>query len=165
MRTSIRTSAGVVTVDIKTQADGRVIATVQGEERETKTYELVVEDGPDGSTNLRFEDGRRVTSWVGGDHVAVYGWSGQLPLVERSRRGANNDADAGLTAPMPGTVLQVRVEPGQEVAAGDVLVVTEAMKMEHAITAPKDGVVIKVGYAVGDRVGPGDALAEIGPKE
>ena len=66
---------------------------------------------------------------------------------------------------MPGTVLQVRVEPGQEVSAGDVLVVIEAMKMEHAITAPKDGVVLKVGFAVGDRVGPGDALAELGPKE
>ena len=165
MRTTIRTTAGIATVDIKHHADGRVTATVDGEDRESTTYDLRVEAGPDGSTTLRFDDGRRVTSWVGGDHVAMYGWSGQLPLVERSRRGANNDADSGLTAPMPGTVLQVRVEPGQEVSAGDVLVVIEAMKMEHAITAPKDGVVLKVGFAVGDRVGPGDALAELGPKE
>ncbi len=67
---------------------------------------------------------------------------------------------AALTAPMPGTVIQA-VEPGTEVAAGQPVVVLEAMKMENALAAPFDGRVERVECAVGDLVTKGAVLAEV----
>ena len=61
-------------------------------------------------------------------------------------------AGGSLDAPMPGTVIDVRVEPGAAVAEGDTLVILESMKMELAIQAPADGVVADVFVATGDRV-------------
>ena len=80
-------------------------------------------------------------------------------------RGGPGSLDAAgdhaeLTAPMPGTVIQA-VEPGTEVAAGQPVVVLEAMKMENAIAAPFDGRVETVGCAVGDLVAKGAVLAEV----
>jgi acetyl/propionyl-CoA carboxylase alpha subunit len=63
-----------------------------------------------------------------------------------------------LTAPMPGTVVRVAAEKGQPVAAGDVLVVLEAMKMEHAIRATADGTVDDVLVAAGQQVDDGAVL-------
>ena len=66
-----------------------------------------------------------------------------------------------LLAPMPGQVIAVHVEVGATVAAGDALLVLEAMKMEHTIRAPHDGVVQRVAFAAGDRVEEGVVLVEI----
>ena len=69
------------------------------------------------------------------------------------------DASAGrLTAPMPGRILEVLVEPGARVARGAPLMVLEAMKMEHTIAAPADGVVARVPYGPGDLVEEGAML-------
>ena len=65
---------------------------------------------------------------------------------------------SGPVAPLPGTVIAVAVEAGQNVEADQVLMLVEAMKMEHQITAPAAGVVSEVRFAVGDRVDMGDLL-------
>jgi biotin carboxyl carrier protein len=70
------------------------------------------------------------------------------------------NGDAELRAPMPGLVLAVEVEPGQSVAAGDGLLVLEAMKMENELRAPADGVVKAIHVSVGDAVGKNDLLIE-----
>jgi biotin carboxyl carrier protein len=70
-------------------------------------------------------------------------------------------ADGSLHAPMPGTVLRVDVQEGQEVAAGEPLVVLEAMKMELAVPAPAAGTVTAVLVAAGDLVARGQALVEL----
>ena len=67
----------------------------------------------------------------------------------------------GLVAPMPGSVIELRCEIGDTVAAGQVLVVLEAMKMEHHITAPFDGTVTELPIAVGDQVENGALLLTI----
>jgi propionyl-CoA carboxylase alpha chain len=59
---------------------------------------------------------------------------------------------------MPGKVLEVRVAPGQAVDAGTVLVVLEAMKMEHHVTAPERGVIAEVRVAPGEQVENGALL-------
>ena len=70
---------------------------------------------------------------------------------------------AHLESPLPGQVIAVHVHAGQRVAAGDELVVVEAMKMEHAIKAPSDGVVSAVLCAAGDQVERGQALVDLEP--
>ena len=63
-----------------------------------------------------------------------------------------------VKAPMPGTILDVKVKVGDTVKAGTVLCVLEAMKMENEIPAPKDGKVAKVVVTKGATVGAGDTL-------
>lgn len=66
----------------------------------------------------------------------------------------------GLAAAMPGKVLDVLVQPGQEVAAGATLIVIEAMKMELRITAPAAGVVAQLFVSAGEVVDQGQRLIE-----
>ncbi len=61
-------------------------------------------------------------------------------------------AGTKVNAPMPGTILDVRVQNGAKVKKGDVLVILEAMKMENEIQAPCDGTVTSVGVRKGDSV-------------
>ncbi len=75
-------------------------------------------------------------------------------------RGGAADTAHDLDAPMPGKVVRVLVEPGQEVAKGAPLLLLEAMKMEHEIRAPRDGRVKKV-PSPGQMVNLGEPLAEL----
>jgi glutaconyl-CoA decarboxylase len=71
---------------------------------------------------------------------------------------------AGATivdCPMPGTILDVLVEPGQSVKSGETLLVLEAMKMENEIVAPDDGVVDTVRVSKGASVNAGDVLVTL----
>ena len=73
---------------------------------------------------------------------------------------ARHHDEAALAAPMPATVVAINVSAGQDVKAGDVLIVLEAMKMELAVTAPRDGRVRSVACRVGELVQPGVPLVE-----
>jgi acetyl-CoA/propionyl-CoA carboxylase biotin carboxyl carrier protein len=72
------------------------------------------------------------------------------------------DRGSALEAPMPGSVLDVRVAAGDRVRAGDVLVVLESMKMELEVVAPEAGIVERLSVATGDRVSGGQLLVAIG---
>ena len=75
------------------------------------------------------------------------------------------ESSGGLIAPMPGTVVAVRVAPGDRVRRGDPLILVEAMKMEHSISAPFDGEVREICFAVGDQVEEGDELLSLEPEQ
>lgn len=66
--------------------------------------------------------------------------------------------DDHLSAPMPGTITKVMVEAGASVKRGEVLMLLEAMKMEHSIVAPQDGRIEQIHFAVGDQVQEGVEL-------
>ena len=80
-----------------------------------------------------------------------------------ARHHASAEHEGHLRAPMPGHVLDVRAVPGSEVAAGAVLVVLEAMKMEHSMAAPWAGTVKTVAVKPGDRVEEGADLVLLEP--
>jgi biotin carboxyl carrier protein len=100
-----------------------------------------------------------------GDRVWLsYGGESWQLSRERETVGRAGPASSGpgpVTSPMPGTVLAVHVQTGQEVVEGEALVTVEAMKMEHVVAAQLDGTVGKVLVAPGDRVDLGQVLAEL----
>jgi acetyl/propionyl-CoA carboxylase alpha subunit len=84
-----------------------------------------------------------------------------LPVLERLPVPVPEVAAGSLVAPLPGTVVRVTADPGASVSAGEVLVVLEAMKMEHAVAAPGGGRVAEVRVAVGQVVDTGAVLAVV----
>ncbi len=107
-------------------------------------------------------DGRRVLSDVvlDGDRAVASSAAGTV-VFERVPRFVVHEAEmagSGPICPLPGTVIAVHVEEGDVVEEGDLLMVVEAMKMEHQITAAGDAVVAEVRFAQGDRVDSGDLL-------
>ena len=113
------------------------------------------------SLNLEW-NGRRV-SWSvtrDGGHLYVTGAGETVTVAVLPRFGAPDHglAAGGFAAPMPGVIVEVRVEPGEQVAAGHTLVVMEGMKMEHHVSAPCDGTVTEVLVAPGDQVDNGSPL-------
>jgi propionyl-CoA carboxylase alpha chain len=88
---------------------------------------------------------------------------GATTLVEQPRfPETGQQATAGsLLAPMPGTVVRVEVRPGEPVRTGQVLVVLEAMKMEHPVRAPHDGALARLNVSAGQTVDMGTVLAVV----
>ncbi len=85
----------------------------------------------------------------------------RLREVPRFTDPADAVASGSLLAPMPGTVVAVKVEAGQEVAAGDAVLVLEAMKMQHTVAAPHDGTVTEINVEPGAQVASGEVLAVV----
>jgi len=85
------------------------------------------------------------------------------------RRETTSTASRGSTGqwigqcrrPMQGTIVKVNVEVGQQVEAGDTVVILEAMKMENSVNAEKSGVVVSINVAAGDSVGAGDTVVVV----
>ncbi len=116
----------------------------------------------------------RVTVEVGGKRIEVVlpGGLGASAAAagsgtaKKAKRKAGKGAGAAasgdsLVAPMQGTVVKVAVEEGQEVAAGDQVIVVEAMKMEQPINAHKAGIITGLTVTVGGPIGSGEVVAEI----
>ncbi len=96
--------------------------------------------------------GQALTVFAGGQRF-------ELSCFDPDRVDAEEEALAGvISAPMPGRIVEVRVGRDATVRRGDVLLVIEAMKMEHAIRAPADGIVTVVAREAGDVVEDGEEL-------
>jgi 3-methylcrotonyl-CoA carboxylase alpha subunit len=104
-----------------------------------------------------FLDGSHLHLWSGSEHFDI------LLDDPRSKGFSATAAQGGLTTPLPGVVVAVSTKVGESVQAGDVLMVLEAMKMEHSIRAPHDGVVKLIHFKHGDRVPEGSQLLELAP--
>ena len=99
-----------------------------------------------------------------GEFVEV-GLAAPPPVAEApSKVEEEKEVVAGtpLLAPMPGTIIRYLVNEGDEVKAGDGIVVLEAMKMENVLPAPEDGEVKAINFKSGDKVNTNDVLAIIG---
>ena len=93
--------------------------------------------------------------------IRVRDSSAAVETVVRERADASDPGSVG--APMPGVVIEVKVEAGDEIAAGAPLVVMSAMKMETVVTAPVGGTVARIAVAQDDSLAAGDLLVAIRP--
>jgi propionyl-CoA carboxylase alpha chain len=110
---------------------------------------------------------RRFEVHTVGDLHYVDGPLGPSALRELPRLPEPNASElvaGSLEAPLPGVVRRVAAVPGERVDAGALLVVMEAMKMEHRVTAPEAGVVAEILVAEGDEVDGGTVLAVLRPE-
>jgi acetyl-CoA/propionyl-CoA carboxylase biotin carboxyl carrier protein len=115
----------------------------------------------DGRTTTALVAVDGATSWVhvlGGTYAVT-----ELPPARAGAGAGTHDGD--VRSPMPGAVIAVRVAAGATVAKGDVLLVVEAMKMEHALSAPFDGVLADLQVRTGDQVVVDQLLATVTPAE
>lgn len=145
---------------------------VELEETQDGTYQVRV-DGEPFEVTVEHQDGHVASHAAGraytiqregrslivdGDRVDV-----GVRHLAQARMGAGETAGGEITPPMPGQIVDVLVEEGDTVDAGDPLVVLEAMKMQNEITAPGDSTVEDVLVSVGDAVEATDVLLVLEP--
>jgi len=136
--------------------DGSFIYDIDGHRGEAR----IIRSG-DGRIELEIDGVQRTLSVVSdGLRHWVQSATGEVQLVQLPRfpEPELEHIAGGYEAPMPGNIVAVHVEPGQRVSAGQVLVVVEAMKMEHLITCMEEGIVKEVRVTVGAQVEAGQVL-------
>jgi acetyl-CoA/propionyl-CoA carboxylase, biotin carboxylase, biotin carboxyl carrier protein len=107
----------------------------------------------------------RVVVEVDGRRVPVRVWGEDVPTAPAPPQSTGGGPHAHLhgtiTAPMQGTILKIMVQEGQEIRAGDVVAILEAMKMENHVAATQDGVISKVAVREGEVVQTGQPIVAI----
>jgi 3-methylcrotonyl-CoA carboxylase alpha subunit len=116
--------------------------------------------------NGRFRVDGRLAYAVKDKHRVWVFLEGRTHVIEandqdENARAHSTDDQMALSAPMPATVVAISATPGQKVAAGDLLVMLEAMKMELPIKAPRAGRVKALTCREGELVQPGVPLVEM----
>jgi 3-methylcrotonyl-CoA carboxylase alpha subunit len=112
-------------------------------------------------------EGHRFSAEVAdnGSEVTLFTADCAVHFVRSGGEWEHEAAHGGFKAPMNGRVVQILVEAGQAVKAGDPLLVLEAMKMEHTMNAPADGKVEAFHCSAGDLVNSGQVLLDFGSEE
>jgi len=121
-----------------------------------ESYELVVDEGQDGFRVLLWGEMYEVTVEESQPHRT------RRTRTRKPRPAASSDGEYVMRAPMPGLVVQVPVSVGQQVPAGEVLVVLESMKMENELLAPRQSVVKEIHVAPGDTANLDEPLITLG---
>jgi len=110
-----------------------------------------------------------LTEQVGADlWVSSKGWSYKIKNFGVNRPKSKKKSLVGngaITAPMPGQILKILVNNGEEVTEGQALFIVEAMKMEHTLKAPYEGKVSNLNFKAGDSVNSTDVILKIEAKK
>ena len=151
-----------LTLEYQSQRNGSFLAMVDDQK-----LEVFVKSREGQQITMEIE-GRLVTCTVtaDGDRWITHGPAGQIELTELPRFPDLDRAGltGGLTAPMPGNVVETYVSSGDEVEQGQLLLVLEGMKMEHRITAPNPGLITDLLVGKGDQVANGELLVVLSEK-
>jgi len=143
--------------------DGSFTWSIDGQEGAARLW------GVDGSNaDIEVDGVRRVLQVTSsGDRTWVQTTRGEVQLVAIPRfpRREAEAVAGGYAAPMPGKIVRVDAAPGQRVAKGDILLILEAMKMEHRITATSNGIVAEVRVHEGQQVDAGAVLLVVEAEE
>ena len=155
-RTTFKHGDNEIAVSYRSQRDGTFKVAVGEDEARTVTV-FDIEPALDLAI-----DGRRLQLAIVGreDRWLIHGPDFDVELVELPRLPVPGllEIKGGLTAPMPGNVLATHVSEGDEVREGQLLLILEAMKMQHRITAPFNGSVKELHVREGDQVDNGALL-------
>jgi 3-methylcrotonyl-CoA carboxylase alpha subunit len=154
-------------VEIDVPADGPLVLREDGQSTAVQVTPLANGDATGCLLALGGTPGgpRRATVAAVGDELWVFvdGEVFEIDVEQAqhtpTRRRAHTDGT--LASPMPATVMRILVEPGQAVAAGDTLLLLEAMKMELPVRAPRAGRISAIRCKPGELVQPGIALVEL----
>ncbi|HSE30184.1 MAG TPA: acetyl-CoA carboxylase biotin carboxyl carrier protein subunit [Pyrinomonadaceae bacterium] len=165
LRTELNGEQCELTLELR---DSRVTADICG-----RKYLLDVRQLGDDAF-LLFEGGRVFEFHVNPHHasktlfdVAIRGKNHLVTVIDPRRLRTDEDSardhhgKAEIAAPMPGKVVRVLVEAGQDVEVGSGLVVVEAMKMQNEMRSPRAGVVVSINVSAGDTVEAGTLLVVI----
>ncbi|MEZ0350347.1 acetyl-CoA carboxylase biotin carboxylase subunit [Mycobacterium sp. pR1184] len=160
VRTAMRTALRTETVSVSGLPGA---ATVQVGDGETRSASVEVERR---SLSATLDGLRREYRWAEADrHLWIADERGTWHLREAEETKIHRASDtrqAEVLSPMPGSVIAVQVDSGAAVSEGDVVVVVEAMKMEHSLAAPVSGRV-ELLVSVGDQVTVDQVLARLVP--
>ena len=138
------------------------------------TSEATCDDETIANEHIFEIDARPNRLWVDGQlaHVVKVkdDWwvhiNGCIHVLSIDEQGAGGSGDeGGMTAPMPGKILEILCNVGDQVEIGQTLIVMEAMKMEHRIAANGPGTISEIHYDIGDQVDSGAALIDITGEE
>lgn len=148
-------------IRLEPRPDGTFIAHIDGETRHVSITRLA-----DGGLFIKAVDADSGTvAYTARDESARYvyvdGQDYALSVVTGGRRRTASGGGGDLTAQMPGQVVDVLVEVGERVAAGQTLLILEAMKMEMRVAAPHDGTVTALSVKTGDVVARGQQLIDL----
>jgi biotin carboxyl carrier protein len=157
-------------MDVEIRAQGtRIAAVIDG-----RKYELDLQRASSGRYLLLLDGGRVFDCHVEGRlesgstvEVRVGATLHAITLLDPKRlrgtsgSGAHGDGVARIVAPMPGKIVRLLVETGQEIEAGSGVIVVEAMKMQNELKSPKSGRVVSINVTVGTTVNSGDLLAVV----
>lgn len=151
-------------VEITRKSDFSFVATVDRRE-----YTLDAHALDNGAWLLRSQNEQTLAHVASNGKERSVHFNGQhytltVPDVRKQRR-SSNAGRGDLTAQMPGQITEVRVQEGDTVMVGQVLMVMEAMKMEIRVSAPSEGIVSRLQVKKGDLVQRGQVLADIQSKE
>jgi len=174
------TDDGFVSVVIETESGNKIKKDLELESLDTeRAIFSVVTDGKAHLVELEQSDNHRSSFSIlldGKPHVVKF--APRISKVQVSSAHINftdsnatylitsNDAVEGATegivkAPLVGTVVSIKINPGDSISQGDVLLIIEAMKMENEIRAPKSGTIKELKVTKGEKVSSGDVLVII----
>ena len=148
-----------ISVEVKSKTDRSALVSINGQA--LVAYEYGTED-----TSLSNDEVlNHYASWafkIHEDHISLFR-NGQVIRVEKELFGTDTalSSSDSLTAPMPGKIISVKAKAGDNVKAGDPLIIMEAMKMEMTLEAPRDGVVAEVSAEVEALVADGEMLLSL----
>jgi biotin carboxyl carrier protein len=130
-------------VEIKAITGPMASVVVNGEE-----YQVTIED--DGQLNLSepAAPSRAVAS------------SPTAPVQPSAETAVSTNGNDSIRVPMPGVVVKIKVEVGQEIRAGDTVMILESMKMENNIVAPRDGILKKIHVKEGQDIPEHEVIME-----
>ena len=133
-----------------------------GEDERSAATVRVLRQTSDGSMAVEIDGVRSLLEVVidGSVHVSSSAGHASFDLAPTFVEPDDDRLGSGPISPLPGTVIALHVAAGDVVERGQLLMVVEAMKMEHKIVAPDDVTIAAVRFAVGDRVDTGDVLVD-----
>jgi propionyl-CoA carboxylase alpha chain len=152
-QTALRWGDQALSIEYRSNRDGSFVVGSEGRARVYGWSETFIDVEINGRRALQ-----RVTRAKDQLHVQCIRGTATFSIVPRFVVPGIDVALGGLTAPMPGAIIDVRVTLGQHVDAGETLVVMEAMKMEHVISAPTTGTVAAIFVTTGQQVDNGAVL-------